>query len=96
MSESEIAAALVLFGVLFALRFEVFAVLLASMAVVIGLVAHGVAAGDSTFAVVLKAIFGVILFQVAYLFGSMLVSLARRLIARLRGDGHVLPRGKDR
>lgn len=96
MSESEIAAALVLLGVLFALRFEVFAVLLASMLVVVGLIMHGVTVGDGTLAIALKTVCGVILFQVAYLFGGMLLSLTRRLIARLRGDAHVLPRGKDR
>lgn len=96
MSESEIAAALVLLGVLFALRFEVFAVLLASMVVVVGLILRGIAIDDGVLATALKAALGVILFQVAYMFASMVISLVRRRIARLRGDGPVLPRSKDR
>lgn len=95
MSQGEIAMALVLLGVLLALRFEVFAVLVTSVVVVVTLVVHGVATEQSALIVVVQTIVGVVLFQGSYVLGGMVLTQGRRLVARVR-HGRPMPHKKDR
>lgn len=95
MSDGEIATALIFFGAMIGLRFDVFAVLLLSVGVIAALVTRGVAAGDPALSVVFQAAIGAVLLQVSYLAAAMFVALLRRAGVRL-GAGGGVPRGKDR
>lgn len=94
MSDGEIATALVMLGALIGLRFDVFAVLLLTIGVVVALATRGIQAGDAALTVALQTVVGMMLFQASYLLTAMLVSVKRRYAARLRA-GRQVPRQKD-
>jgi predicted ABC-type exoprotein transport system permease subunit len=90
MSDGEIAAALLMLGALIGLHFEVFAVLLLTVAVAVGLATRGLQAGDVALTIVAQTVVGMMLCQGSYLLTAMLVSAKRRHVPRPR-DGHHLP-----
>lgn len=95
MSDGEIATVLLMLGALIGLRFEVFAVLLLTVAVVTGLATRGLHAGDGALTIAAQTVVGMMLCQGSYLLMAMLVSAKRRYVTRPREGGH-MPWEKDR